>query len=522
VPSATFPPTPTSEPAIDADVCLIGSGPAGVAIARELSGTALRVVLLESGGDAVDDRAEALNDGVNAGDRPIGLQDGRQRAYGGAGRLWAGQCIRLEEDDFLPREWAPHSGWPIRLADLTPYYDRADAFFGVSGETAHDAATLYAPFRVAPLAVDSRLLRHVASVFAPAPDVARTYRAALERAGNVRIVLGATVTRLARRDASAVVGHAEIRHADGGAGRVCALAFVLCAGGIENARLLLASEIGNDRDLVGRFLLEHPNGRAGSIQPVQAAILQDRFGLLYRRPWRFYPKLSLAPELQRRERVLRCAVMINSDFGARGIEAARRLVRAARRGDRRTAMADAAEMALDAPRLLRTVYRRYVRGLSPSSRDSAIWLQTYAEQAPNPDSRVRLSDRRDAFGVPLPHVEWRFTDLDRRTAQVMVAAVAAELGRLGVARVDPASWLSEAGGPWFDGVHDAYHPSGTTRMADDPQSGVVDRHCRVHGVEGLYIAGSSVFPTVGFANPTLTIVALAMRLADRLKERLGR
>jgi choline dehydrogenase-like flavoprotein len=514
------PTPPSSLPVLDTDVCIVGSGPAGVALAHELAGTAVRVLVLESGGDATDGRTDTLNDGDNAGDRPLDLQDGRARAFGGAGRLWAGQCIRLDAADFEARAWVPHSGWPIGLSDLAPYYVRAERFFDVSGEASHDARSLYEPFGLEPLAVDARTLRHVASVFAPAPDVGQTYRPALARAANVQLRLRTTLTRLVRGETPSIITGAEARDGDGGLQTIRARAFVLCGGGIENARLLLASDgLGNDHDLVGRFLLEHPNGRAGVILADRRALLQDRFGLLYRRPWRFYPKLSLAADVQRREQVLNCALMINSDFGERGIEAARRLVRAVRRGARPAGMArDVLSMALDAPRMLRTAYRRYARGLSPTSRDSVIWLQTYAEQAPNPESRVRLSDRRDAFGVPLPRVEWRFTDLDRRTAEVMVQTTASELARLGVGRVEPAEWLSAAGGRWFDGIHDAYHPSGTTRMADEPTRGVVDRQCRVHGLQGVYVAGSSVFPTVGFANPTLTIVALAIRLADHLKQ----
>jgi choline dehydrogenase-like flavoprotein len=512
--------TASSSPGLDADVCIAGSGPAGLALARELVDTGLRVLVLESGGDAADAAAAALNDGDNTGDRPMGLQDGRLRAFGGAGRLWAGQCMRLDAADFEARPWVPQSGWPIGLAELRPYYDRAERFFGVSGEASHDARSLYAPFGLAPLDVDPGELRHVASVFAPAPDVGAACRRALDRAANVRLVLETTLTRLMHDPSSSAITQAEVHEASGRRRIVRARAFVLCAGGIENARVLLASNgPGNDHDLVGRFLLDHPNGRAGLVATRRPSVLQDRFGLLYRRPFRFYPKLGLGAEVQRREQVLTSALMINSDFGERGIEAARRLVRAARRGARPAGLAgDLARIAIDGPRMLGTAWRRYGRGLSPSSRDSVIWLQTYAEQAPNRDSRIRLSDRCDRFGVPLPRVEWRFTDLDRRTAAVMVATVGRELGRLGIGQVEPAPWLTARDGGWASGVYDAYHPSGTTRMADDPARGVVDRDCRVHGVHGVYIAGSSVFPTVGFANPTLTIVALAIRLADHLKQ----
>lgn len=501
-----------------ADLCVIGAGPAGIAISSEFLNKHIEVLLVESGGHEPDAATELLNEGENAGECPLSFRSGRTRALGGAGRLWAGQCMRLTELDFERRPWVPHSGWALTLNELLPHYERAEQFFEVAGEAAHDH-DLYSGFSVQPPAFDPDKLGYMASVYAPRPDVGARWRAALKHAPNIRVLLNATATRLVPNDARSAVRHALVRTPDGRQHRIAARAFVLCAGGIENARLLLASDnLANDRDLVGRFLQDHPNGRAATLETRHTALFQDSFGLLYRRRFRFYPKLSLSPHLQRQAETLNCAAMINSDFTVASIEAARRLVRTARgRGTVSDLPRDLARVVSDAPRIAHVAYRRYVRGLSPMSRDSVIWLQTYAEQAPNAASRIRLSDRIDQFGVPLPAAEWRFTEQDRRTAELMIATIASECARLDVGLVHPCEWLHAPGGTWAEGVSDAYHPSGTTRMSEGPAEGVVDRHCQVHGVDGLYIAGSSVFPTVGFANPTLTIVALALRVADRLK-----
>jgi len=144
-----------------------------------------------------------------------------------------------------------------------------------------------------------------------------------------------------------------------------------------------------------------------------------------------------------------------------------------------------------------------------------VTLQTHAEQAPNPDSRVTLSERRDRFGEPLPKVDWRLTELDHRTAQVMVEGVGAEFRRLGLGEVHPEPWL--AGPEWISRVDDSFHHMGTTRLGTDAKSSVVDPDGQVHGVTGFFVAGASVFPAAGFANPTLMIAALAMRLGDHLK-----
>ncbi len=171
-------------------------------------------------------------------------------------------------------------------------------------------------------------------------------------------------------------------------------------------------------------------------------------------------------------------------------------------------------------RLASIAHRRAFHGRTAGVEPALITLHVHAEQAPNPDSRVTLSDRRDRFGERLPKVDWRLTELDRRTAATMVEGAAEELGRLGLGEVRPEPWL--AGEEWTAHVSDAYHHIGTTRLGTDPRASVVDPDAQVHGVAGLHVAGSSVFPAAGFANPTLTLAALAIRLADHCKRTLGR
>ncbi|HTV77161.1 MAG TPA: GMC family oxidoreductase, partial [Steroidobacteraceae bacterium] len=139
------------------------------------------------------------------------------------------------------------------------------------------------------------------------------------------------------------------------------------------------------------------------------------------------------------------------------------------------------------------------------------------EQAPNPDSRITLGTGRDALGLRQVKVDWRHGELERRTAERFCSYIAADFARLGIGRCRMAPWLLDTKLPISDALNETFHHIGTTRMADSPQEGVVDPNCAVHGMENLFVAGSSVFPTSGQANPTFTIVALALRLADRLK-----
>ncbi|MEA2472668.1 MAG: hypothetical protein QOE06_583 [Thermoleophilaceae bacterium] len=487
----------------EADLCIIGSGAAGLAIARELLGSRTRVLVVEGGGPV----AEA--------------EPGLARGFGGTTTLWAGQCIPLAPLDFERRDWVPDSGWPIAASDLDSHYARAGELLGVPGER-YDAS-LWRAWGIEPPPLDPAKVGHTYTAWTPQPDLGRMLRRRLARSENVRVLLHAGVTGIDTGASRQSVTGVTLRRPDGVETRVRARACVLCAGGIENARLLLASGdpeaggLGNGHDNVGRYFQDHPNARAAVLHTANPVALQDPYSLLYRRRRRYLPKLMLAPAVQRSEGVLNCGANLEYEFADESLNALRRIYRGVRPGPERADLRrDLPLAARGVPAATAGAYRRFVHGRSPAARPAAIWLQVHCEQAPNRESRVALARERDATGVNVARLDRRLTDLERRTAATMAETVGAELHRLGLAEAELPVWLQEPGGDWAARFSDSYHRIGTTRMSDDPARGVVDRDCRVHGVDGLYVAGSSVFPTGGFANPTLTIVALALRLADHL------
>lgn len=492
---------------LQADVCVVGAGAAGLALARELLGSRLRVLVVEAGGLATEPE-------------PGG---GRGRGFGGTTALWAGQCIPLQPIDLERRHWVPGSGWPISLAELAPYYERAGAVLAVPGERYDES--LWRQWRIAPPPIDAGRLTHTYTAWSPHPDLGRAFRREFERSANVRVLLNAGVERIEPNAAYTTVERLELRCTDGSRASVRAPACVLACGGIENARLLLASGdvdaggLANAHGNVGRWFQDHPNGRTAVLRTDRPRALQDPYSLFYRRGRRYLPKLALAPEVQRAEAVLNCGANLEYEFEDQGLNALRRVYRARRQGGERADLGrDLRLAARGLPAAAVAAYRRLALGRSPAARPARIWLQTHSEQAPNRDSRVVLTRERDERGALAARVEWRLTELERRTAEAMTRTVAAEVRRLGLGDAEIEGWLLDPDGDWRARFSDAYHHIGTTRMADDPATGVVDADCRVHGVDGLYVAGSSVFPTSGFANPTLTIVALAIRLADRLRE----
>jgi choline dehydrogenase-like flavoprotein len=280
---------------------------------------------------------------------------------------------------------------------------------------------------------------------------------------------------------------------------VAARVVVLATGGIENARILLASRasrpngIGNDRDLVGRFFMDHPHLRAGVYLPSSAAF----DGAFYRRrdDQRAIGVLTVADALLRRDGLLGFSLTLSRRAVSRD---------AALDGDVQQAASD-----LEGGAALAAVSRP----------PDATVLECRTEPAPNPDSRVTLAGERDALGMPRARLDWQLTAADFASLRAGQEIVAREVGRAGVGRVQlPRDAPRSA---WTQKVRGGQHHIGTTRTAEDPARGVVDAHCRVHGIENLYVAGSSVFPTAGTANPTLTLTALALRLADRIRARFA-
>ena len=511
---------------LETDLCVIGSGAAGIAIAREFFATDTRVLVLESGGLSARSGSYGLDGGESSGLGQSSLSEGRGRSLGGSTALWAGQCLPPGKAMLERRGWVPHSGWPFERAELEPYLHRAEALFALAGEVYDER--VWAGFGVDPSPVDPERLLHRFSVWCPEPNLGRLYRERLKSSSNVSVLLNATVTELSTADSGERLDLVRVATPEGKRVEVRSRACVLCTGGVENARLLLASRrthatgLGNRHDQVGRFFQDHPNGYCATVEPANVARLQELYGLLYRGRVRYLPRLVLSDSVQRSAQVLSCAAHPVFDFGeTSGIEAARRVYRAARarrRPERLTR--ELGRIGRDAAKLAPVAYRRITKGRSARATPARVLLQTHAEQAPDPDSRVTLSTRRDRLGVPLPKVDWRLSELDRRTAQTMVETVAQEFRRLGLGAVRPQPWLD--GADWRRGLSDSFHHMGTTRLGSDPKTSVLDGDCRVHDVAGLYVAGSSVFPACGYANPTLTIAAMAIRLSDHLKDQLDR
>ena len=511
-----------------ADVCVIGAGAAGITTARRLLAAGHQVLLLESGGLDYERETADLNAGKNVGQAYYDLDDARLRFFGGTTAIWGGRCATLDPIDLQRRDWVAGSGWPLSWNELQDYYGQARGIFEIGDKPASaDALSAHG----VPLPGFDRSELHM-PVWNFDPRFNRfTFDACQDLRDHPRceIITHASVTRIVTKDGA--ISRIEAKALAGAHLHVEARAFVLAAGGIENARLLLASNIGNERDQVGRHFMEHPHARGGRIVDAKAWPLLKAFGRRHRIGGHDMAALiTPSADLQRREGLLNSSLTIvgrqparaSQFWGMRAYGSLKHDMSPTRSGRRMWMMTKKAA----------TWAQRHVDPLRPWLLHKAgkleIALLVRAEQAPNPDSRVLLTKERDALGVPRVALDWRLSAIDKHSVTGLVDGLGRELKRLGMGRVERADWLDEPGELWRNDplisshAIGGYHHMGTTRMATDPRQGVVDADGRVHGQANLYVVGSSIFPTSSWANPTLTIAALALRTADRLSVALNR
>ena len=542
---------------IECDVAIVGAGAAGIVLALELARAGRDVIVLEAGGDKFDPLSQAFYHAeAIAPDTHGPVHMFRRRVLGGSTSVWGGRCIPFDPIDFETRPWMPYAKWPIGYDDVAKYYPRATEYTH-SGPAIFDAGAAL-PGEPAPMVggVDSPdVVLDRIERFSHPTHFGVEYRAMLERDPRIRLFLHAPVERILTRDVGAAA--AGVRVHAGGDRRIDVMApcVILATGGLEIPRLLLASDqdrpkgLGNEHDLVGRFYQGHIEGEFGTIaftKPTRSVRLdyqQSPEGIYCRR------YIWLSPEAQRQHQlagiVLRPAHPNIVDPGHRHpVLSAMYLVKnyiVPEYARKLTALeyqeamglsgsrlgfwaAHARNMVLGAPKLMmfsqmwtrkRILSKRKLPSVVLRDPREVYPVDLNAEQEPNPDSRITLGDARDDNGMRRIRIDWRTTEGDHRRLaaglRVMAAAFAdSHTARLNFSDRDyaaAAARLVPIGG----------HHIGTARMAEAPQAGVCDANCELFETRGVYIAEAAAFSTSGFANPTLTLIALALRLADHLK-----
>ncbi|RZM82185.1 GMC oxidoreductase [Leptolyngbya iicbica] len=558
---------------IETDICIVGAGPAGISLAREFIGHSLEVALLESGGIDADPDIQMLADGKNVG-HAMPPMEVCKRQLGGNSNVWSIKIrpeqnqigvryVPYDEVDFEKRDWIPNSGWPFERSHLLPYYERAQQVCQL-GDFAY-TPDVWEGNDAPRLSVDASTVETGMFQFGPAKTFYADYRAELESARNVNIYTYATVVDIRVNDAGKAATAVKIAAPGGKEAWVTAKVFVLAGGGFQNARLLLAANqqhpagLGNQYDVVGRYYHDHPQAVGGYFVPRNPQLL-NRTALYDLRQVNGVPVmgfLRLSRAVQEREQLLNNNAILfprPSQREADAVSSFKYLLQQmfgsnnwvmdprAKTGfssllrrfpekplTHLTNVAWGFDYVLKAAYLAKTQKQSMLPNLGRGGwsevpdnhrRFRQFEVMHLLEQSPDPDNRIVLSRDRDALGCQKLELHWSWSRDD--AAQVIRAQriLAEELKRsgLGTFRVE----LDEAGLPKIGRPTGSAHLMGTTRMHDNPRYGVVDANCCVHGLHNLFVAGSSTFPTGGYANPTLTIVAMALRLGDFIKQDLER
>ncbi len=523
------------------DVVIVGSGPAGMTLARELADTTLRVGVLESGQEQPTPRGDGLRRVASEG---IHIKEySRERVLGGASSTWSGLSSPLDDVDLLPRPYLRQSGWPLNRAQLEGLYREASTRYRFPDLELFEAGGFDQLLDAGERRPNWDLIEE--KVFLAAADAQHFGREGLtsfERKG-LDLFLDATVVGLEQVDDRIVSATVQTR----GGSKVpfSARVFILAAGGIENARLLLDADIGNQHDQVGRYMMNHPKNYSGILHlstPIQE--LPYYFGC-QSGPNAGYAGLRLKSAIQQDRGLLNAYVRLEPLFAWSDNEGIETLVLFAkkfksimtvmRRKSERSviAMRDYSETGDDTelsntrrsnwetaglalrivahlPSVLMYLFFRLTKRAPKIRR---VRIRNFMEMEPQPDNRVVLDDQQDANGRPRARVLHESSERDRNSLIALHEALQAEFTRTGLGSLDTD--LAQV--RQWPITQDASHHMGTTRMGHDPESSVVTPECRVHGVQNLYCAGASVFPTSGCANPTYTIVALSIRLARQLR-----
>lgn len=521
---------------IECDLCIIGAGAAGIALAREYLNGGAKVVILESGGFEADADTQNLYDGPQDGHPyPDTLYSSRLRYFGGTTNHWGGWCAPWKESDFRQRSWARNSGWPITLADIEPYYRKSFDICRLHEQADWDwegadwAQRLGAENPIKESVFEVRVSQRANARF----ELRRfsfglAYQDEIEASKSVNVLLHSNVDELVAEQGGGRIASAKVACLDGNRYSVKARAYVLATGGIENARILLASRsvipngLGNEFDNVGRYFMDHvyiPD--VARFYPRKSD--PDAFDLFLQNEIKegvLLCHVGTPDSLLEKERMKDAYIALFPNLDPDYVEAAQsegvNALNEALRGLRsgylpRDIGSKLRDVVSDADDVLVSLFRKLAYGDIP-----VLNYDCRARIDPTPmrESRISLTDTLDPLGMPRAKLTWAIHEQDKADISRLVDRFAREIGRLNLGRVQK---LFDPSQPLSDDLHIGWHHMGTTRMSADPRTGVVDKDCRVHSIENLYVGGSSVFATSGSGTPTMMIVALALRLADHLK-----
>jgi choline dehydrogenase-like flavoprotein len=499
---------------IEGDICIIGAGAAGLSIALDWINTPYKVILLEGGGFELDPKVQKLYEGTTSGQKFPPFTASRLHYFGGTTGHWAGFCSPFDDNDFQKRDWIPHSGWPITKQDLDPYYERAHKViqlgpYNYDLEYWQQHRENFTPLPFDPNIIRTKIWQYNQTRFGT------LYRDNIVNAKNVHLYTYANAVDIQTNSDVSALTKVIVKNYAGKTHSVQAKHFIMACGAIQNTRLLLASNsvaksgLGNDHDLVGRYFMEHIELASADIymtKPFPTDLYSFKFGVT-----KVSAELAITETTQAQEQILNGTSSFHPHLKNKMENQEERIKSWEPYGQKEN---------------LETMAATWQSAEQAATEGKGNVVKSFQmdiriEQAPNPNSRVTLNTERDELGVPQAHLHWDLTPLDKRSIRTVHYLIGQQIALSGLGRMKLRDYFVDENDFSFpDETHGGNHHMGTTRMSDDPKTGVVNSECQIHGIANLYVAGSACFSTAAAPNPTLTIVALSLRLSDHIKSKL--
>lgn len=547
--------TVAKDDTVSTHVCIIGAGPAGITLAKELMGQDFKVTILESGDVDADEETLSLRDAASDNNPAFYPFHQRQRQLVGTANNWGVEVsadkigVRyapFDPFDFEQHDWLPHSGWPISREDLDPFYRRAHHLCGL-GQMDYSAQTWDTEGDQVLSFHGDRVKTNVFQ-FGLKETFTKTYKQDIAQTSEVQTYVNANVVDIEMNEEAQSIRRVRVETLSGNTFWVEAKLFVLATGALENARMLLLSNkqqkngLGNQHDVVGRYFIDHFMVHGGVLAPYDSQLFNhvNMYDLHWVNGTPIMGKLALSPEVRKKEGLLNSSTYLlpcHSTYmlRVRGLKSKAALTSALSQGRLpQDVLGHVGNMAAGVKHMANALHRKLVvkrpfyfssirtggwSKYSNKDKEFAVFeVQHLIEQAPHPDNRIMLSDERDRLGCQKIKIECQFREMDaysiKRTQDILRDEFSmSSIGSYRIERDGDEPRL-------LNRVTGSSHHMGSTRMSEDPKQGVVDANCQVHGIPNLFIAGSSVFPTGSYANPTLTLIATTIRLADHIKTQM--
>jgi choline dehydrogenase-like flavoprotein len=501
---------------IEGDLCIIGAGAAGISMAIDWMNKGYKVLLLEGGGFKYDEKIQDLYAGKQTGQRYYPLKSARLHYFGGTTNHWAGMCSILDPIDFKKRDWVPYSGWPITLEDLKPYYVKAHELVEI-GPFNYDIDFWKSTDKeLTELPLDRTVIFNKIYQFSPPTRFGEKYRDKVTGARNIHLYTHANVVDIRTNESVTSVEYVLAKNHIGRSFRFKAKYYVFACCAVQNARILLASNkqaprgLGNDNDLVGRYWMEHPEVKSGELwinhpDRLKLYAYNDGYNAKVR------SEIGITEAMQVEHKLLNGTISLSPLDIAKNMKP---IIETWSKDDPRESYQNTEDANI------RAVRKKWLYMFN-EHKNQGFELFTRIEQSPNPDSRVTLDTETDALGMPRAKLHWALTQADKQAIRRLYLLFGQQVGISGIGRVKLMDFLQDENDPaWPSSTGGGWHHMGTTRMSDDPQTGVVDKNCQVHGIQNLYMAGSSCFATGGAVNPTLSLIALTLRLSEHLDSQM--